>query len=312
MSPFQALLLKDYRTTRKGLAVPIWILAGIYVVCIAAYIFAKIHGGQDVQFNMNFADIPKPFLTNMDFHAMVSFSMQAIMFMSFFGIVVGISMVVISASLLNHDIQHKCELFHRSQPVSVWEITGSRFLVGIVGSLAIAFALGFINMIIVNLISIFSIPLHINWWMSINGLILSFLHISVALLLIGSICFFLSSVFKTNAFGKGMLILGGAEIATQIVNYLFSFHIQSPSASFFKFIMSGFGTLTTQIQMQKYGAFVTAQAKPGDIALFKLPPDFLQVMWSTLFTWQILEKILICVALYVIATYIYQKREIQQ
>jgi hypothetical protein len=312
MSPFQALLLKDYRTTRKGLIVPVYILAGIYVVMIAAYIFAKIHGGQNVEFNMNFADIPAPFLTNMDFHAMLSFSMQAIMFMSFFGIVVGISMGVVSSILLNHDVQHKCELFHRSQPVSVWEITGSRYLVGIVGSLVIAFALGFINMIVVNVISMMATPLHINWWMSFNGLILSFLHISVALMLLGSICYTLSAIFKSNAFGKGMLGLGGIEIATQLVNYMFSFKIPSPSASFFKFIMSGFGSLTQEITMQKYGAFSAVQGKMGNIALFKLPPDFLTTMWSTLFTWTILEKLLICAGLFVIATYIYQKREVQQ
>jgi hypothetical protein len=312
MSPFQALLLKDYRTTRKGLVVPVYILAGIYVVMIAAYIFAKIHGGQNVEFNMNFADIPAAFLTNMDFHAMISFSMQAIMFMSFFGIVVGISLVVISSGLLNHDIHHKCELFHRSQPVSVWEITGSRYLVGIIGSLIIAFVLGLINMVVVNILTMIATPMHVNWWMSFNGLLLSFLHISVALLLLGSICYTLSAIFKSNAFGKGMLGLVGIDVAIQIVNYLFSFRIPAMSVSFFKFIMSGFSSLTTQITMQKYGAFATAQAKPSDIALFKLPPDFLTVMWSTLFTWQILEKLLICVALYVISTYIYQKREVQQ
>jgi hypothetical protein len=312
MSPFQALMLKDYRINRKGLFVPVWILAGIYIFSIAAYLFTKLNPNLNAQFQMGLADIPAPFLTNMDFHSMISFSMQAIMFMSFFGIVVGISMVVISASLLNHDIQHKCELFHRSQPVSIWEITGSRFIIGIGGSLAIAFILGFFNMLIVNLISIISTPLHIDWWMSINGLVLSFLHISIALLLLGSICYTLSAIFRSNAFGKGMLGLGGIEIATQIVNYLFSFHIQSPSASFFKFIMSGFNTLSVQITMQKYGAFATVNAKPSDISLFKLPPDFLSSMWSTLFTWQILEKLLICVGLFVISTYIYQKREVQQ
>ncbi len=312
MSPLQALLLKDYRTTKKGLVVPVYILAGIYIFSIAAYIYAKLHTGGNANFNMNFADIPAPFLTNMDFHSMISFSIQAIMFMSFFGVVVGISMVVISSTLLNHDIQHKCELFHRSQPVSVWQITGSRYLVGIIGSLAVAFALGFINMIVVNIVSTIATPLRVDWWMSLNGLILSFLHISVALLLLGSICFILSSLFKSNAFGKGMLGIGGVEIATQIVNYLMGLKIPSPIGSFFKFIMSGFGNLSTQIQMQKYGAFTAVQGKMGDITQFRLPADFLSTMWSTLFTWQILEKLLICAALYVIATYIYQKREIQQ
>jgi hypothetical protein len=314
MSPFQALLLKDYRTTRKGLIVPVYILAGIYILMIFTYIYARVHGGSHVHFNMNFSDIPTPFLTNMDFHAMVSFSMQVIMFMSFFGIVVGISMLVISSSLLNHDIQHKCELFHRSQPVTAWQITGSRFLVGIVGSLAVALVLGFINMIVVNVVTIIATPMHINWWMSLNGLILSFLHISVALLLLGSISFTLSAIFKNNAFGKGMLGLGGIEIATQIANFLLGVKIPSPIGSFFGFMMGGFKILTTQIQIQKYGAFTggAMSGGNGNIAGFKLPSDFLSSMWGTLFTWQILEKLLICVALYIVATYIYQKREIQQ
>ncbi|HNX01566.1 MAG TPA: hypothetical protein PLE74_07120 [Candidatus Cloacimonadota bacterium] len=313
MSQFQALLLKDYRTTRKGLLVPAYILAGIYLVSILAYVIARVHFGPNSgAVQMSLADIPTPFLTNMDFHAMVSFSMQVLMFMSFFGIVVGISLIVVSSSLLNSDVHNKCELFHRSQPVTVWEITGSRFLIGIGGSLAVALALGFINMIVMNVVSLIWTPLHVNWWMSFNGLILSFLHIGVALMLLGTICFTLSAIFRTNAFGKGILGLGGIEIAIQIVNYLFRFRIPSPSASFFKFIMSGFGKLNMEITTQKYGAFASAAAKPSDIANFRLPPDFLSAMWSTLFTWNTVEKLLICAALYVIATYIYQQREVQQ
>jgi hypothetical protein len=319
MKQFKALLVKDFFVNRKGLLVPVWIVAGAYLLALAGMVVAIAKGNTEI----SLGGIPVQFLNNESMHQALSFGMQVGLFFSFIGIIVAISSLITSSMLLNQDVKHKCELFHRSQPVNVWSLTASRYLVGIGGMIMLSFLLGLINFLVANILVSIITPLRIDWWLATNGFLLSWLHISIVLLVSGSICFVLSSVFRDNALGKGILGLAGIEIVIRALNSIYRVGFPSLFENTQKLIMSGVNSFNETASALKYGsisinpqdsAYLNALAAKGPEAIakaFGLPEHFLNIMWSTLFTWDIGFKLLFCIAMYILATCFYQRREVQ-
>lgn len=309
MTPLKVLVIKDLQANRKILMVPIWFVLGMYVLLAASIAFGYATGNT----NMSVNGIPLALLANENLHKMMSFVMQSSMFIGFLGLIFGISMSIISASLLNQDIKHKCELFHRSQPVSVWQITASRFIAGIGGLLGLALVIGIFNMILSNILAMSLTPMRVDWWMSINGLVLSWLHFSVAMAVLGSILFLFSSIFKDNAFGLGVGGLGVLQLITLIINKLYGWHVPYILNAIFKLIMSGILSISTVLpSSQQFGIItVNTGGQEPNLAAFVVPQHFLYNLWTTLFTWGIGFKLLFCAVMFVLATCIYHRREVQ-
>ena len=308
MKQMKALLTKDFHAFRKGLMVPVWIVGGAYVLFFLMILYAYAKGNA----NIKISGFPLDVLTNPEMSKAVSFAMQMGMYLSFIGIVVGIIMVSVAALLLNSDVKHKCELFHRSQPVSVWKLTASRYLMGLGGMIGLALLLGIFNLLITNLMVGIGTPLHINWWLSINGLLLSWLHLAVALLTVGSLCFVLSALFRDNAFGKGILGVAALEIVIQGMNGFYSLGIPSLAKALFRLVMSGLVRMGDSLGNMHYGVInFSNTCRPSDLHSFTLPPYFLHNLWSTLFTWDIAFKLLFCGVMFVLATCLYHRREVQ-
>jgi ABC-type transport system involved in multi-copper enzyme maturation permease subunit len=308
MTPFKALIIKDLQANRKVLMVPIWFLLGMYVILIASITIGYATGNT----NMSVNGIPLDLLANENLHKMMSFVMQSAMFIGSLGLIFAISMAIISATLLNQDIKHKCELFHRSQPVNVWQITASRFIAGIGGLLALSLAIGIFNMILSNILASILTPMRVDWWMSLNGLVLSWLHFSIAMTVLGSILFVFSAIFRDNAFGLGVGSLGVLQLITLILNKVYGWHLPYILNAIYKLIMSGILKISNVLPTsQQFGIITVSSGQEPNLVSFVLPDNFLYNLWTTLFTWDIAFKFLFCAVMFVIATYLYKRREVQ-
>jgi MFS family permease len=308
MTSLKALIIKDLQANRKVLLIPIWFVLSMYAVLAVSIAYATTSGNT----NMYVSGIPLDLLANENLHRMMSFVMQSAMFIGSLGMIFAMSMLIISSSLLNQDIKRKCELFHRSQPVSVWQITASRFIAGIGGLLGLALAIGVFNMILSNILAMSLTPMRVDWWMSINGLVLSWLHFSIAMLVLGSSLFLFSSIFRDNAFIIGYGSLGLIQVITIILNKLYGWKIPYILSAIFKLIMSGILSISSVLPTsQQFGLITVRTGQEPNLASFIVPEHFLYNLWTTLFTWNIAFKLLFCVVMFVLATCIYHRREVQ-
>lgn len=308
MKAFQALLVKDCHTHKKLLLVPVWIILALYLLTLVMIVYAALHNPDSI----TVGGVPNEFLNNPDLNRMVSFALQAGLFLGFIGLVFAIPTAISGSILLNGDIKGKCELFHRSQPVSVWQVTASRFIVGIGGMLALALGIGLLQYLAGNLLLVIFTPLRVDWWLSLNGMLLGWAHLSVSLLVLGSVCFLLSSVFKDNAFGKGALVLAAVELAVHAANYFLKAGIPSPFGLLRDLVMSNLRDFTHTFPTMQYGIqFNHKVSGEAAMAAFQIPSRFLGTLWSSLFSWGVALKLFASALLYTLATCLYQRREVQ-
>lgn len=308
MSAFKALLIKDFHTYKKQLFIPVWIVLGFYLLSIAMIFIALAKNPN----GMVIGGIPLQMLENVELHRAISFAMQAGLFFGLLGLIFAIPMIISGSTLLNSDIKTKCELFHRSQPISVWRLTASRYIVGIGGYVGLAFLVGLAQMIIGSIIAMAITPLRIDWWMAFNGFMLSWMHLSISLTVIGTIGYLLSSIFKDNAFGKGALSIFVIESAITIINYFLKLGIPSLFKNLFKLIYANISDFTAVFPTMQYGIVVGENYNTtGDLGAFAIPPAFLSSLYSSVFNWDTAGKVLFCLVLYVLATCIYHRREVQ-
>lgn len=307
MNSFKALVIKDLQANRKILMVPVWFVLAMYVMMLFSIIYAWASGTS----NMSMNGIPVEFLSNPELHRMMSFLMHFVSFIGSLGLLFTVAMFILGSTLLNQDIKHKCELFHRSQPVSVWQITGSRFVAGIGGLILVSLAIGFVNMLLTNITAAILTPFQIDWWLSLNGLLLSWLHFSIAMLVLGSMLFLLSAIFRDHAFGLGIGGLGLLQLITFILNKLYGWNIPYILNAIFKLITSGIVNIQKVVPSMHSFGIVTVRTSEPDISNLVIPPHFIYNLWTTLFTWDIAFKLVFCAVLFIIATYVYKQREVQ-
>jgi hypothetical protein len=241
-----------------------------------------------------------------------SFAIQVGLFFGFLGIIFGIPIMGSCTFILNYDVKAKCELFHRSQPVSVWKLTASRFLVTIGGLIVLSLFAGLLQLIFSNILLIMYTPMQVNLWLAFNGILLSWIHMSISILVIGSIGFLLSAIFKEGSFGKGALALGALEIAVFVLNYFLDLGIPSPFKGLMRLMFSNINNFVSNFPNCNY-AFNVSNNQAQSVYPASVPSqsEILTTAWSTVFTWGVALKLAVCGALFTLATCIYHRREVQ-
>ena len=120
MNKFKTLLKKDWLINKKSLLVPFWVTGGFYLIMLISFALAYFRiGGM----NSGFSEFP-PFPSGI---------VNYIANMGIVGLPGVISLLItilIMQSALNEDMRKNYELFHRSQPVSLWARVGSKFMMG--------------------------------------------------------------------------------------------------------------------------------------------------------------------------------------
>lgn len=282
MNKFKALIKKDLQISKKTLMIPIWITAGFYLLILLVSAVGYIKG----DLNLGLGDIqgtPPSEMINY---------IANLAIMGLPGIISLIFIIILTQGALNENIRNNSELFHRSQPVSIWYQSASRFIVGIAGNWFVLFAIAIFNFIIVAIILaatdkfIFSI--------AISGMAQSVISFMKTGLIIGSLTFFCSAVFKDKAFLQGLAIIVGVQFLFIILNMLMQWHLPLPLSYLIKLIST---------------------ATPSSIGPEVFSENvnyYISDIWKKiLINWNTLLQIGVSGVLFVGATLIYKSREIK-
>lgn len=122
MKQFKTLLIKELRTHKNNLLIPVWATASAYLLILIALIIGYFKFGAEVIQ----LDIPAAASSNdiaIMYWAANMVIASLIGFASFIG---GLGM---ADNMLNDDYKKKCEIFHLSQPVSLIKILGSKLTI---------------------------------------------------------------------------------------------------------------------------------------------------------------------------------------
>ena len=208
--------------------------------------------------------------------------------------------IMLTQSALNEDLRRNFELFHRSQPVSVWHRSLSKYITGIGGFWIVLFLIGIFNFIVVN--SFVAIVGQFHFKTAISGMMLAQLGYMKFTLIIGSIAFFCSVIFKDKAFFKGISVLLAIHVLFLIVNVWFGWKLPMP--------------LTYLIDLLKDNSVTNFQGNDfffgTDSSQYFEISDMIKEKWNSLiFSWKSLLQIAVSGSLFAISTFIYKNKEVK-
>ena len=282
MNKFKALLIKDWHISKKSLMMPFWITAAFYILILLAVAVAYFRGEIPLaEFKME-ADMAVPaiiYAVNLALYSLPGFMML-------------IFTITITQSALNEDVRKNCELFHRSQPVSVWWRSLSKYTLGIAGNWAVLLVIAVFNYIVIN--SVLAAFGQTNFYASFSAFAQGFLSFAKIGLLLGSLTFFCSAVFKDKAFFQGVAILLGVNFLFMILNVILGWHLPSP----LKYLMD----LFTTTSLNKFS---------GDPGMIDLPAMIDEIWKKLILNWKTLLQIGVSGALFATATLIYNNKEVK-
>lgn len=236
MYKFKALLKKDLQIGRKTIIMPVWIVLGYYVLVALGILIAWIK--TDFSFDLSeidFTDAPNLYLLSY---------IAGIAIMSFPTILAVIFTLILTQSSLNEDLRRGSELFHRSQPISVWWRSLSKYITGIAGNWLTFIAIGVLNIILVVIGLSLVHQLRLDFLLA--GWLQAFVSMMKITLIVGSICFFFSAIFKDKAFLQGLAMLVGIQFLIWILNLLLGWNLPLPINYLYKLVdISSFNNLET-------------------------------------------------------------------
>lgn len=282
MHKFKALMIKDWFTHKKMVLVPFWITLGFYVFILLGAAAAYFKGDINLQ------------LSNIQ----ASENLAAISYVINSGIVILpglISLIfttILTQGALNEDIQNNSELFHRSQPVSIWFRSGSKFAFGIASNWLVLVIIALINFVVINII--LAIFQQFEFYPAFAGLIQTLIKYMKLGLIIGSLAFFCSSIFKDKAFFQGFAITLAVQILFLILNTIYHWNLPLPLSYIIELIKnSPLQELNDDITMKQMNLYIANNWK---------------VM---LINWKTVIQIVVSGMLFTAGTLIYKNKEIK-
>jgi hypothetical protein len=284
MYKFKAILKKDLQISKKTLIMPVWIVLVYYLLVALGIGIAMLRS--DFSFTMadiDFTDAPSLYILSY----VVGFGI-----MSFPAILAIIFTLILTQSGLNEDIRRKSELFHRSQPVSIWLRSLSKYISGIAGNWITFLAIGIFNIIIAVIVMLLIDQLRFDFMMA--GWLQAFTGMMKMTMIVGSICFFFSAIFKDKAFLQGLAILVGLQFLLWILNQLLGWNLPLPLNYLYQLLRTNSFT--------NFDTFVTEK----DVMYL------INRNWQDLvFSWRNIIQILFSGFLFFISTLIYKSKEIK-
>ena len=282
MNKFKALLKKDLQISKKTLLIPLWITAGFYLLILLISAVAYFTG--DLNINLgNIQGTPPSEMINY---------IANLAIMGFPGLISLIFIIILTQGALNENVKNNSELFHRSQPVSIWYQSASRYIVGIAGNWFTLFVIAIFNFIVIAII--LAITDKFIFGIAISGMAQSVISFMKTGLIIGSITFFFSAVFKDKAFLQGLAIIVGVQFLFIILNALMQWHLPLPLSYIMKLVNA---STPTTIEPEVFGENVSF---------------YVNEIWKRiLINWNTLLQVAVSGVLFVGATLIYKSREIK-
>ncbi|MDY6915762.1 MAG: hypothetical protein SVM86_05575 [Candidatus Cloacimonadota bacterium] len=280
MSKFTAVLKKDLLVNKKNLIIP-YIIMAVFFLLMTTLILIQV-GKMDYEFDDIYISFDEP---------SEAASYIANIFMLILpGFLSIIFTLLLAQSALNEDMRQNCELFHRSQPISIWKRTISKFMVAIVGNWLFLIVLGIVNLIITAIILTQFVPFHLG--KALVGFAQAFIGFAKFNLIIGSLAFFCSAIFKDKAFLKGLAILVGIHVFLVILEIFMNISVPSPLSYFAKLLQDTSVNVNSSLN-------------------YNLQAFILDRWQSLILNSKVILQLAFCTLMYVVGTLIYKYREIK-
>jgi len=282
MKKFKALLIKDLQINKKTLMIPLWITAGFYLLILLISAVAYLSG----DLNFNFADIQgTPPSESINYIVNIAI-------MGLPGLISLIFIIILTQGALNENIRNNSELFHRSQPVSIWYQSASRYIVGIAGNWLALFTIAIFNFIVIAII--LAVTDKFIFGLAISGMAQSVISFMKTGIIIGSLTFFCSAIFKDKAFLQGLAIIVGVQFLFIILNALMQWHLPLPLNYIIKLIN-----------------VATPSGMDNELVNENIVYYIREAWMRIVINWNTLLQIGVSGVLFVTATLIYKSREIK-
>ena len=282
MKKFKALLIKDLQINKKTLMIPLWITAGFYLLILLISAVAYLSG----DLNFNFADIQgTPPSESINYIVNIAI-------MGLPGLISLIFIIILTQGALNENIRNNSELFHRSQPVSIWYQSISRYIVGIAGNWLALFVIAIFNFILIAII--LAVTDKFIFGLAISGMAQSVVSFMKTGIIIGSLTFFCSAIFKDKAFLQGLAIIVGVQFLFIILNALMQWHLPLPLNYIIKLIN-----------------VATPSGMDNELVNENIVYYIREAWMRIVINWNTLLQIGVSGVLFVTATLIYKSREIK-
>ena len=227
------MLINDYRLNKKNLWTPMLVYLIIDLLLIIAYFILKAKIGFE---NSDIMNIDIIMAQKFDVGGFPN-SIWYLVGMGVLGIA-GFVQVLVALAIGNHSLNlerfHKCEIFYRSQPLSIWLYSLSKYIIAIVGPILILILTGIVNLLLI--IPFLSPFMAFNLPDALAGLGVSLLLYSRSILVLGSIGFLISGIFKEKAFIKLLWIILVLQIILVIAHLTLDFPLINMSEYFTKLI----------------------------------------------------------------------------
>ncbi|MCF7831963.1 MAG: hypothetical protein K9N05_00105 [Candidatus Marinimicrobia bacterium] len=215
MNQIKTLLLTEYQKRKSSYWWPVWIIAGLIGLSLIAVLVAVIIDSPNIVVYGGIDEGAMGLRIGM-YGVMFSF---AIIFLAFMGLGAQTS--------LNREKQLGSDLFFRCQPASVWKVTGVKYFMHVYASSILLLGVGLIFALLLSIVSAFYVD-GFYLGQALYGAFLGWLNYLKLVLVFGSLCYFLSAVFKNNALLKGAAVLGILEGLFAIIEVIFRHTITLP------------------------------------------------------------------------------------
>jgi hypothetical protein len=283
MNKFTALLRKDWLVSRRMLLVPVWFTLVSYILLGVAYLSSSSNSnvhigfyGVDSKVILNRPEVGPAVFLGTNYALVISTGLMCLIFG-----------IIVAGSALNRDLQRNCEVFYRSQPVPLWWLTGSKFIVSVFGAIAALAAISLVNFLAYN---------GFTWIMfragdlagSLTGLLQGLVACGSVIVFLGGISFMMSGVFRQRAIGITIGLVAGVSVLTTIINSLNGLDIPVLSGVIFNMV--------------------------SDIVNFsRLSPTMHgQQSWGDILGWMFWRRLILAGLFFIVGSLVYQVREIRQ
>lgn len=290
MKQFKALIIKDFNIYKSNFYKITIIFLSLYLLSVITSLIGYYHHSDQGHIFLNNLSINSHALNGFDLSkGSFVFNAGLTAIVSFFFMIFTISL---SGSALNSDFEYKCSLFHRNLPISIWKISGSRFIVTIFGSFLTMLILVLFTSLISNIVLTSIVKISLTY--SLLGILKVILPYTINSLLLASIAFFFSSIFKRKALGKGILILGIIHFSIVYLNFLFGLHIPY-------FLVKLAETISFHVDSHTFSQLANQSSS-----------ELASNIFASVFNFQTLLKLLYTGILFVISTLIMKYKEITE
>ncbi len=209
-----ALFRSEFQKNKSSYLMPVWIIAGMLAVSLIAALVARFALNENVYFFS--PELNRDGLRIGLYGIMFAFSLIFFMFL-----------VLTAQSSLNREKQLGSDLFFRCQPVSAWRVTGVKYIMHVYAASLVLAALGIIMALVLSFAGLFTgngFPVG----SALYGVFLGWIaYVKVAMVL-GSLLFLFSAVFRSSALLKGAAALGILEGLFAIIEAIFRHRITLP------------------------------------------------------------------------------------